>query len=98
MRTAIVTVGTSLLSNAQRSLQKADISDEEVIHYLRTTPAKQATAETNSLSCLPLQSDDRLNFVYSQTPEDERCAQFLARHYERDGYDVDVVEVQDLTY
>jgi len=97
MRTIIVTVGTSLLSNAQRALKKKKPSDEELVHYLRSKSPQEATAEMNSLEQL-LQEGDHLIFLHSQTPEGERCARLLSRHYERKGYRVEVVEISDLTY
>lgn len=59
MRTILVTVGTSLLSNAKRDFKVEHPSDQQLANYLRHTDAEKATAETNSLSRL-LQEGDRV--------------------------------------
>lgn len=99
-RTIITTVGTSLLTNAQRDLrlpQEKLPDPTELAQYLRRTPPEKASAETNSLSRL-LQKGDHVIFLRSQTEEGQRCAEALARHYENQGHPSHVVEVPDLTY
>lgn len=100
MRTIITTVGTSLLTNAQRDLglpREKPPGPTELAQYLRRTPPEKASAETNSLSRL-LQEGDHIIFLRSQTEEGQRCAEALARHYENQGHPSRVVEVPDLTY
>lgn len=97
MRTILVTVGTSLLSNAKRDLQVEQPSDQQLANYLRHTEAEKATAETNSLFRL-LQEDDRLVFLHSHTDEGKRCAEALRRYYEGQYYPARLQEVRDLTY
>jgi putative CRISPR-associated protein (TIGR02619 family) len=99
MRTILTTVGTSLLSNAARALSRKqeELTDEELVNYLRTTDPVQATAETNSLSRL-LHEDDHIVFLHSDTPEGERCARLLSRHYGRNGYKAEMKRVPELNY
>ncbi|MCS6806988.1 MAG: putative CRISPR-associated protein [Acidobacteriota bacterium] len=97
MRTILVTVGTSLLSNARRDLKVEQPSDQQLANYLRHTAAEKATAETNSLSRL-LKEGDHVVFLHSQTDEGKLCAEALRRHYKGEGYQACMREVPDLTY
>jgi putative CRISPR-associated protein (TIGR02619 family) len=99
MRTILTTVGTSLLSNAAKQLNKKqeELTDEELANYLRMTDPVQATAETNSLSRL-LWEGDHIVFLHSDTLEGERCARLLSRHYGRNGYKAEMKRVPDLNY
>lgn len=99
MRTILVTVGTSLLTNAGRKLCKKpeEMNDADIANYLRTAEPEEASAETNSLSRM-LQKDDKLVFLHSDTPEGERCAQLLRNHYERQGYEAEIQKIPDLNY
>lgn len=97
MRTILVTVGTSLLSNAKRDLKVEHPSHQQLANYLRHTDAGKATAETNSLSRL-LQEGDHVVFLHSQTDEGKQCAEALRRHYEGQGSPARLQEVPDLTY
>ncbi len=92
MRTIIATVGTSLLTNAERAGQANDLQV-----YLRFTEPEKASAETNSLSRL-LQEDDRIVFVRSQTEEGRRAAEALATFYRNHGHPAEVIKVPDLQY
>ncbi|MGC8783132.1 MAG: putative CRISPR-associated protein [Armatimonadota bacterium] len=92
MRTIIVTVGTSLLSNAERAGKADDLQT-----YLRFTEPERASAETNSLSRL-LQKDDRLVFLHSQTEEGRRAAEALAIFYKNNDHLTELREVTDLQY
>ncbi len=92
MRTIIVTVGTSLLGNAERAGKKNDLQT-----YLRFTEPERASAETNSLRHL-LQEGDRIVFLHSQTEEGKHAAEALATFYNNRGYPVDLREVTDLQY
>lgn len=92
MRTIIVTVGTSLLSNAQRAGKEDDLQT-----YLRFTEPEKASAETNSLSRL-LHEGDRIVFLHSQTEEGKRAAEVLATFYKNNGYPTELREVTDLQY
>lgn len=92
MRTIIATVGTSLLTNAQRAGKGDDLQT-----YLRFTEPEKASAETNSLSRL-LREGDRIVFVHSQTEEGKRAAQALATFYSNNGYPASLREIADLQY
>jgi putative CRISPR-associated protein (TIGR02619 family) len=72
--------------------------DQQLAHYLRCTDAAKASAETNSLSRLLTEGDDRIVFLRSQTDEGKQCAEVLARHYENKGHETRVIEVPYLTY
>lgn len=84
MRTILVTVGTSLLTNAERELGKKtkELSDAQIAKYLEIAEPEKASAETNSLSRL-LQENDRIIFLHSATKEGERCAQLLKNYYKK---------------
>lgn len=97
MRTVLVTVGTSLLTNAQKSLQKQKLSDHEIVNYLGRTDPVQASAETNSLSRI-LQEGDKLIFLHSQTEEGKFCTEALRKYYRGRGYQTESQEIPDLTY
>lgn len=92
MRTIVTTVGTSLLTNAERAGKAKSLQT-----YLRFTEQEKASAETNSLSRL-LQEGDRIVFLHSQTKEGERAATALATFYSNNGYPSDLREVHDLQY
>ncbi|HXF04048.1 MAG TPA: putative CRISPR-associated protein [Blastocatellia bacterium] len=98
MRTILTTVGTSLLSNARRDLNEQQPDEYQLANYLRQTDAVKASAETNSLSRLLTEGDERIVFLCSQTVEGKQCAEALARHYENSGCETRVIEVPDLTY
>lgn len=99
MRTILVTVGTSLLSNARQDLglKTEELDEQRLSCYLRSTSLEKASAETNSLSRI-LQEGDRIVFLHSQTEEGKKCAEVLRRHYEKQRYQVDLQEVSDLAY
>lgn len=97
MRTILITVGTSLLTNAQRHWQKQELSDQEIANYLSRTDPIRASAEKNSLSRL-LREGDKLIFLHSQTEEGKFCADSLRRYYENQGYRSESQEIPDLTY
>jgi putative CRISPR-associated protein (TIGR02619 family) len=97
MRTILTTVGTSLLGNAGRALGTGDLSDGDLANFLARTDAVRACAETNALSRL-LRDGDQIVFLHSHTDEGRRCAEALRRHYERQGYRAELVEIPDLSY
>lgn len=99
MRTILVTVGTSVLTNAERALGKKpdELSDAEIANHLRISEPEKASAETNSLSKLNLQKGDKIIFLHSDTPEGERCARLLRNHYECQ-YEAEVQRIPDLNY
>lgn len=92
MRTIIVTVGTSLLKNAERAGKGNDLQS-----YLRFTEPGKASAETNSLSHL-LREGDRIVLLHSQTEEGKRAAKALATFYSNTNYLTELREVADLQY
>jgi putative CRISPR-associated protein (TIGR02619 family) len=96
MRTILVTVGTSLLTNARRALGVPEPDADDLTRYLAQTDPITASAETNALGRL-LRERDRLVLFHSQTEQGRRCAEALRRHFAR-GHTVELVEVTDLTY
>jgi putative CRISPR-associated protein (TIGR02619 family) len=98
MRTILTTVGTSLLSNAKRDFNEQQPNEQQLANYLSHTDAAKASAETNSLSRLLTEGDDRIVFLRSQTDEGEQCAEALARHYANAEYETRTIEVPDLNY
>jgi putative CRISPR-associated protein (TIGR02619 family) len=97
MRTIIVTVGTSLLSNANRDLDARNPDEQQLANYLRHTNPQRAAAETNSLSRLIMEGDS-LIFLHSETDEGRQCAEALSKHYNAQGYRARLHKVPDLTY
>ena len=60
---------------------------EELLGYLEASKAKQACAETNSLSRLKLDpARDYLYFICSDTIEGRLCGQALVKYYEKQGF------------
>lgn len=97
MRTIITTVGTSLLQNAKRDLGVEAPNADQLMSYLRQTDPVKASAETNSLSRM-LGREDKVIFLHSETDEGRLCAEALARFYEEEGFQSDLVMVPHLTY
>lgn len=97
MRTILTTVGTSLLGNAGRALGRTDLTDSDLANYLARTDPVRACAETNSLSRL-LRDGDLIVFLHSHTDDGRRCAEALRRHYDKQGYRAELVEIADLGY
>ena len=99
MRSIIVTVGTSLLTNDDRGLPEGErrswagwrrgvplpeLSDLRV--FLDTVESRRVSAEANTLQALPLREGDALVLLHSQTDDGQRCAQALQEHYQRLGF------------
>lgn len=97
MRTIISTVGTSLITNWKRQNPGKEPSVVDLAITLKQGEPARVSAETNSLSHL-LQQDDRLVFVYSETPEGKLAGEALCRHYVGAGYGAAAVEIPGLTY
>jgi putative CRISPR-associated protein (TIGR02619 family) len=101
MRTLLVTVGTSLISNARRDLGK-EPKREELLIYLKKTEPEKASAEANSISQLikrkTLEEGDKLFFLHSQTGEGKLCAEVLNSYYALRGFRTELKEIPDLTY
>jgi putative CRISPR-associated protein (TIGR02619 family) len=96
MRTILVTVGTSLISNAKREGSSANRAD--LLHVLATTDAAKCCAETHGLARMGLKPEDRLVFVHSDTEEGERCAEALCAYYGNRGRQARRAKVPGLTY
>lgn len=95
-RVHLVTVGTSLLTNAARGRSgQPDLNG--LVRYLAETEPKLASAETNTLS-RRLQPGDRLVLFPSDTEDGRLCAAALAQHYRHAGHDVAEEPVPGLTY
>lgn len=97
MRTIITTVGTSVLTNAQRHLGQQSLSLDDLTRYLRSVEATAGSAETNSVTRL-VAANDRTVLVHSQTPEGALCAAALERYFAARDVEASVVEVRDLVY
>jgi putative CRISPR-associated protein (TIGR02619 family) len=97
VRTILTTVGTSLLGNAGRALGASELSESDLANYLTREDPVRASAETNSLSRL-LQDGDRVALLHSHTNEGQRSAEALRRHYGKQGYPAELLEVSDLSY
>jgi len=111
MKTLIVTVGVSLLTNRDEDVPVDDRRpwagwhsgvelpcEEDMIDYLRSTDLQQASAETNTLRALALTEQDHLVFLHSQTGDGELCGEVLARFYEEEGYRVELREIRRLSF
>lgn len=89
-RLLITTVGTSLLTNRDNrpwagwNGRAGDpLPDEaEVDQWLATASPVTASAETNTLHSLDIQTADRACFLHSDTPEGRFCSERLKHFYE----------------
>ncbi len=100
MARLVVTVGTSLLTNrdddpnaqprpwAGRTRDADMPSIEDAVAYLATADPRLASAETHTLLLAPLNDDDRLTLLHSDTPEGRWCSSALAAAYSRTGHTV----------
>lgn len=104
MRTAICTVGTSVLGNFGRLRNKEETPEpDELLRFLHESDDLiEACAETNSLTRLgskdKLQPGDRLVFLHSETPEGRLCGDALAAFYQLHGYETESMEIPGLSY
>jgi len=96
MRTLIVTVGTSLLSNAGKFLGKRP-DFHALLGFLKKTAPKEASAETNSIERI-LRKDDQMVFLCSFTEEGRLCAEALKAYYNNKDIAVRIKEIRDLNY
>ena len=89
MRTLIVLVGTSLLTNRGWRRGQALPSQEEMVANLVRAGDAAAAAETHTLLQVPLRGPlmDRLAWLHSETPEGRLCADVLHAHYTHRGYE-----------
>ncbi len=97
MRTILTTVGTSLLSNAQRIIQMKEPGNKDLLDYLRQTKSEKASAETNSL-CKILTYGDKIIFLHSHTNAGRQCAHVLQEYYRYSGYVSEICTIPDLNY
>lgn len=107
MRSIIVSVGTSLLTNRETETGRpwsgwsgsSPIPDhDQAVEYLSRADAALASAETNTLEHLDLHSSDRLHWLHSDTPEGRFCAEALRGHYQAAGNDGELHEVAGINY
>jgi putative CRISPR-associated protein (TIGR02619 family) len=83
-RTVLTTTGTSLLGNAARVLNKPNkpakaLTDNDLIHFLKTEGPATACAETNSLSKIATPADE-IVLLYTNTVDGERCVKEIHRY------------------
>ncbi|GMV36341.1 MAG: hypothetical protein AMXMBFR61_08490 [Fimbriimonadales bacterium] len=104
MKTCIVTVGTSLLTNrnnpwADRKKDDPLPNTADASAWLRDrADTAAASAETNTLRMLGLEVGDAIAFLYSATPEGRWCAEVLEKHYRDRGFATEAHEVSGLNY
>jgi putative CRISPR-associated protein (TIGR02619 family) len=100
MRTLILTVGTSLLTNAgwRRGDELPDPTAAMVALH-RADPA-EASAEMHTLLRLPLREreNDRLVWLHSDTAEGRWCAMVLSGYYASCGYECEMRQIHGLGY
>ena len=89
----LTTVGTSLLSNANREGYK---QDEEILGYIAQSP-NAASAETNSLRRI-MQKDDEIVLLHSDTDDGKRAAELLERYWQQQGVPCSRVRIAGLAY
>ncbi|MGQ9656442.1 MAG: putative CRISPR-associated protein [Fimbriimonadales bacterium] len=96
MRTIIVTMGTSLVGNAQKAGMEGNLQG-----YLKQCQQSgrlyEASAETNSLMRL-LQEGDKIVFLYSDTDEAKQIVEALQKFYDKEGYTVEARLIPHLNY
>lgn len=99
MRTILTTVGTSLLTNAEKYFKRSiqDLGDAEIANYLRISKPEEASAETNSLSRI-LREGDHIVFIHSDTRDGERCANLLRNHYRNRNFTAEIKKIPELNY
>ncbi|MBM3275526.1 MAG: putative CRISPR-associated protein, partial [Candidatus Sericytochromatia bacterium] len=104
-RLIVCTVGTSLLSNADRPWagwnprRQDPLPDAaDVALWLEDADAAAASAETNTLRALDVGEADRLAFLHSDTSEGRFCAERLATLYARAGVPVETKKIGKLGY
>ena len=83
MRKIITTTGTSLLTNAAKTLNKkpALVTDEELHNFWRKVGTQAASAETNSLLKIA-NPDEEIVLLYTKTEDGTRCAWEIKRYLE----------------
>lgn len=85
MKTILMTVGTSLLTNPDRDLaekrpwigEKAIGDQEQAIQWIKKTDLTLVSAETNTLARLNPQLEDEIILLHSDTASGKECAQIL---------------------
>ena len=91
-RLLIATVGTSLLTNRDRPWQGwhpaaslALPSVEAIVAWMITADPAKISAETNTLRAIGLAESDRIELLYSDTPEGRTCFESLQAYYAATG-------------
>lgn len=92
-RNIICTTGTSLLTNPDRPWSPWRRGDElpslnEMLKWLTSADLQVASAESNTLSALLLNENDRLCFLHSATPEGRLCAAALKEFYKAEKFEI----------
>ncbi|MEP0765766.1 MAG: putative CRISPR-associated protein [Fimbriimonadia bacterium] len=103
MKTFIVTVGTSLLTNKGRPWEGRDRDNSlpnsaEATHWLRGADPVTASAETNTLNKVGLETGDAIAFLHTATDEGRWCAEVLTKYYEGRGFRTQAHEISGLNY
>ena len=96
MRLIISTVGTSIISNFPND-QRANAGVEELLTNLSRQGEVKACAETNSLSRI-IRENDRVLFLYSDTPEGKLASEALTQYYQQKGYRASRRVIGELNY
>ncbi|MCL6435213.1 MAG: putative CRISPR-associated protein [Leptolyngbyaceae cyanobacterium HOT.MB2.61] len=92
MKTIIMTVGTSLLTNPDKDIenkrpwigQKSIGNFNRAIQWMSQTDLALISAETNTLNRLSLQLDDEIILLHSDTPSGLECAEVLKEFFQRE--------------
>lgn len=66
--------------------------------FFKRADARLISAETNTLYALPLEANDRLMWLHSDTPEGLWCAERLHEHYRAQGHASELVPIRGMAY
>ncbi|RME92339.1 MAG: putative CRISPR-associated protein [Candidatus Hydrogenedentota bacterium] len=92
----LVSVGSSLLSNYKKNHPNQTPDVNSLLSFLTNSDEKKVSAETHSLSHLPLSQEDKLVFILTQTEETRLVAQVLQEYYTKQGISCKRTEVMKL--
>lgn len=91
MKTVIITVGTSLLTNPDRDIedkrpwvgQKSFGDHRQAIEWIERMDLSLVSAETNTLNRLNIQLDDEILLLHTDTPSGLECAEVLKEFFKQ---------------
>lgn len=101
----VCSVGISLLQNynKQHNIPNSKIPSEENLQsWMEQTSPEIISAETNTLRFFEIGEGDRLDFIYSDTPEGKFCAEQLKIYYKKQipeiSNSIELHKIQQLGY